>query len=96
MSGTASPQGGLTRRSFLKTTAATAGVAAVAGGVVAPMTALAEGTAPVTSASGEEQVFRGVCRPNCFGFCHLNVHVHDVNVMPNSRAPYIESCYDRI
>ncbi len=96
MSGTASPQGGLTRRSFLKTTAATAGVAAVAGGVVAPMTALAEGTAPVTSASGEEQVFRGVCRPNCFGFCHLNVHVHDGKVMKTTRAPYNESCYDRI
>ena len=28
--------------------------------------------------SEQEQIFRGVCRPNCFAFCHLNVHVRDV------------------
>lgn len=93
MSGTNSPQGGLTRRSFLKTTGVAAGAAALAGG--ANLTALAAEDVAAQNASGE-QVFRGNCRPNCFGFCHLNVHVRDGKIVKTSRAPYNNPEYSRI
>lgn len=85
----------LTRRTFLKTTGAVAGAAAVAGGTGA-LTALAE-DCKVGQAIGEnEQIFRGVCRPNCFGFCHLNVHVRDGNIVKTSRSAYKNEQYSRI
>ena len=95
MSGANSPQGGLTRRSFLKTTAAVAGAATVVGGA-SSLTALAENYSAGQVEAQGEQIFRGVCRPNCFGFCHINVHVRDGRVTKTSRAEYNESCYDRI
>ncbi len=86
MTGTNSPQGGLTRRSFLKTTAAVAGATALAGG--AGLTALAD-SAPAADAG--EQVFVGRCNyPGCFG-CERNVVVRDghvVNMKPRPEAPY--------
>lgn len=95
MSGAHGPKG-LTRRNFLKTTGA-AGVAAVAAGAAAPqLAAIAEGYEPGQPETQGEQIFRGVCRPNCFGFCHLNVHVRDGKVVKTSRAEYNESCYTRI
>lgn len=96
MSETMSSKAGLTRRTFLKSTAVAVGAATLASGAT-PLTALAEGAADgaVVTAEGEE-VFRGVCRPNCFGFCHLNVHVNDGKVMKTTRGAYNESCYDRI
>ncbi len=85
MTGTNSPQGGLTRRSFLKTTAAVAGATALVGG--AGLTALADGEA----AAPEEQLFVGRCNyPGCFG-CERNVVVRDghvVNMKPRPEAPY--------
>lgn len=72
MSGTKSSQGGLTRRSFLKTTAAVAGATALAGG--ASLTALAD---DVASADSEERVFSSVCRGNCGGACSLKVTVRE-------------------
>lgn len=96
MSGTKSPHGGLTRRSFLKTTGAIAGATALAGGGAAGLTALAENYEAGQPEAEGEQIFRGVCRPNCFAFCHLNVHVRDGKIVKTSRAPYNESCYDRI
>ncbi|WP_165170046.1 molybdopterin-dependent oxidoreductase [Adlercreutzia sp. ZJ242] len=88
-----SSKAGLTRRSFLKTTAVVGGASVVAGGGSALREiAFAEETKGVE----EEKVFRGVCRPNCFGYCHLNVHVSDGRVTKTSRAPYNNSCYDRI
>lgn len=95
MSGTNSPQVGLTRRSFLKTTGVVAGAAAV-GGSATSLTALAENYNSGQAEAEGEQIFRGVCRPNCFGFCHVNVHVRDGKVTKTSRAEYNESCYDRI
>ncbi len=92
MSKTASPKASLSRRSFLKTTVAVAGATAVVGGGSTLMAMAAD--APATGA--QEEVYRGVCRPNCFGFCHLNVHVHDGKVMKTTRAPYNEACYSRI
>lgn len=93
MTKTTSSSQGLTRRGFLKATSAVAGAAALAGGTLTTV-ALAEGEGD--SPSTEEEIYRGVCRPNCFGFCHLNVHVHDGRVMKTTRAPYNEPCYDRI
>ncbi len=92
---------GITRRSFLKTTAA------VAAGATATMSLAACASAPESvdvsrefvagqPENAGEQIFRGVCRPNCFGFCHLNVHVRDGKVVKTSRAPYNEECYSRI
>lgn len=95
MSGANSPQGGLTRRSFLKTTAAVAGAATVVGGA-SSLAALAENYSAGQVEAQGEQIFRGVCRPNCFGFCHINVHVRDGRVTKTSRAEYNEECYNRI
>lgn len=95
MSGANSPYGGLTRRSFLKTTAVVAGAATVVGGA-SSLTALAETYSAGQVEAEGEQIFRGVCRPNCFGFCHVNVHVRDGRVTKTSRAEYNEKCYDRI
>ena len=80
------------RRGFLKTTGTIAGGVALSSMV---------GCAPTGSESfvdpGEgDQIFRGVCRPNCQGFCHLNVHVRDGNVVKTSRAPYNNPAYNRI
>lgn len=91
MSETKSPQGGLTRRSFLKTTAAVAGATALAGG--ASLTALADEAAPVNA---EEQIFSGCCRPNCEQLCHLNIHVREGKVVRTSMAPMPDECYNRI
>ena len=101
MSGTNNLQGGLTRRSFLKTTAAAAtGAAAMATLSGCSSQPAASGPAgeyaPGQPQNEGEQIFRGVCRPNCFGFCHLNIHVRDGKVVKTSRAPYNEGCYDRI
>lgn len=50
-------------------------------GAAAPqLAAIAEGYEPGQPETQGEQIFRGVCRPNCFGFCHLNVHVRDGKV----------------
>ena len=93
---TRTPHGGLTRRGFLKTTGVLAGAATVGTLGGSALTAFADtGSSGVTDAAGE-QVYRGVCRPNCFAFCHLNVHVHDGKVMKTTRAPYNYPCYDRI
>lgn len=85
----------LTRRGFLKTTGALAGAAVVAGGA-GTLTALADGNGAGQVTSEGEEIFRGVCRPNCFGFCHLNVHVRDGRIVKTSRAPYQDPRYSRI
>ena len=96
MSGAISSHGGLTRRSFLKATGAVAGAAAVTGVATPTLQALAADYESGQKESEQERIFRGVCRPNCFAFCHLNVHVRDGKVVKTSRAPYNEKCYDRI
>lgn len=96
MAQTKSPQGGLTRRNFLKTTGAVAGVGALAGTAAPALQALAVDYEQGPKESEGEQIFRGVCRPNCFGFCHLNVHVRDGNIVKTSRAPYKNEQYNRI
>ncbi len=95
MSGANDSRTGLTRRSFLKSTAAVAAAAGVVGGATS-LTALAQDYGAGQPENEGEQIFHGVCRPNCFGFCHVNVHVRDGKVVKTSRAPYNEACYDRI
>lgn len=87
MSGANSPQGGLTRRSFLKTTAAVAGAAAVTGGTTS-LTAMA-----ADEPSGEETLVSTICRANCFQACMLNAHVIDGKVVKMSRGEYPEDIY---
>jgi anaerobic selenocysteine-containing dehydrogenase len=87
----------ITRRGFLKTSAVVAGSAALAGSLGFALA----GCSPTNDAlqaslKAEEQVFRGVCRPNCFAFCHLNVHVRDGKVTKTTRAPYKDPRYSRI
>lgn len=92
MSGTSSPQGGLTRRSFLKTTGTVAGVAAL-GATTPTLTALAEDT---DTQNQEDHVFCGACRPNCFSSCKIDVHVRDGKVVKTSRGHYPDPSKDRI
>ncbi|MBQ9955318.1 MAG: molybdopterin-dependent oxidoreductase [Eggerthellaceae bacterium] len=76
MSGTNSPQGGLTRRGFLKTTAAVAGASALAGG--AGLTALADDS---SEAVVEEQTFRSACRGNCGSRCPMTLTVREGKIV---------------
>ncbi len=88
MSGVASSRDGLTRRSFLKTTAAVAGAAAIAGG--AGLTAIA-----AESGEGEpsEKIVPGRCYfGGCFS-CEYDVTVRDGNAV--KVAPSAEALYGR-
>ncbi len=102
MSKTPTTSAGLTRRSFLKTTTVALGAVAagsmLAGRAAQPEAAVVEGAsyAPGQILSEGEQIFRGVCRPNCFGYCHINVHVKDGKVIKTSRADYADPAYSRI
>lgn len=95
MSGTNGSQGGLTRRSFLKTTGAVAGAAAIAGVATPALTALAEDANSGSANSGDE-IFAGVCRGNCTGGCFLNVHVRDGKVVRTSMRELPDPQYNRI
>ena len=81
---------GISRRSFLKTSAAAAGVAAIGG---ASMTTLAAG-APST-ASGEQK-FWGICRPNCECSCRLSLTVRDGKLVKVEAGAMPNPDYDRI
>lgn len=85
MSETARPAGNLTRRSFLKATAATTAVAAAAGAAVPTLTALAEEGA--SSAVEEKTVLSRCAFGGCF-LCEREVVVRDghaVNTKPSPR-----------
>lgn len=77
MSGTNSSQGGLTRRSFLKTTAAVAGATALAGG--ASLTALADEES--AGEASEEQSYRSACRGNCGSRCPMTLTVREGKIV---------------
>lgn len=86
---------GLTRRGFLKTTGVLAGTAAVAGSIVPSMQALAVNYSAGQLSGGEEKICSGVCRPNCFAYCHLNIHVRDNNIVKVSMAPFGDQYLNR-
>ncbi len=92
---------GLSRRSFLKGSLA-------AGALAAGGSAFLTGCAPHTQGeempeTGEqapepvnEEIFSGVCRCNCYGGCHLNVHVRDGKVVRTSARELPEKAWTRI
>lgn len=88
MSETKSPHAGLTRRSFLKTTGAVAGAAAVAGGATPALQALAADSETSSNSDGEK-IMPGRCYfGGCFS-CNYNVTVRDgraVKVSPDPDA----------
>lgn len=77
-----SNQGNLTRRGFLKTTAAVAGATAVAGGLSG---AVALATAPAPQ-DGGTKVGYSVCRGNCGSRCPMKVEVREGKVVRTSAA----------
>lgn len=83
---------GLTRRTFLKSTAAVAGAAALAGGT-GSLAAFADQD---TGAEVQDEVYAGVCRGNCTGGCFLNVHVRDGKVVRTSMREMPDPQYNRI
>lgn len=72
---------GLSRRSFLKASAAV-GVASIAG--TGGLTALAEELKPGQPSNEDDQIFQGICRPNCGQCCSIDVHVRDGKVVKTS------------
>ncbi len=93
MSETKSPHSGLTRRNFLKATAAVTGMSVLAGSAatLAGCSTATEGHS--LSSTGEEQIFSTICRSNCFQACLLNAHVRDGKVVKMSRGDYPEEIY---
>lgn len=87
--------GGLTRRSFLKTTGVVAGASMAVGTAMPAPKALAK-TQDTGSNKLEEQIYSGACRPNCFSGCKLNVHVRDGKVVKTSKGKYPDPAIDRI
>lgn len=83
---------GLTRRSFLKTTGALAGVALAAGGAQALATLPAE----AQGQTGAEVVKAGICHGNCIGGCRFNYTVRDGVLAKVEMAPYPDEAYNRI
>ena len=95
MSGTNSSAGGITRRSFLKTTGAVAGAAALAGTVTPTLAAFADESGQ-QSEGAEEQIFSGICRGNCFQGCFVNFRVRDGKVVGVTARDFPDEAYNRI
>lgn len=87
----------ITRRQFLKGSAAAAafaGIASVTG--FAPVSEAASDdvlTAAAEALNTEEQLFNSPCRSNCFQACILNAHVRDGKVVRMSPKPYPNDDY---
>ena len=79
----------MNRRQFLKGTAMTAAMLAMAPG------AIAEGTleAAPAQAAGEEKLYNSPCRSNCFQACTLNAHVRDGKVTMMTPKAYPNNDY---
>ncbi|WP_139651722.1 molybdopterin-containing oxidoreductase family protein [Raoultibacter phocaeensis] len=78
MSGANSPQGGLTRRSFLKTTGVVAGAAAVLGGSASTFAAVAAESPDQVNVEKKVTYCRGNCGAN---MCSFDVKVRDGKVI---------------
>lgn len=89
MSETKTLQSGITRRSFLKTTAAVAGAASIggAGSFALHDMAIADETAV------QEGIFNCVCRSNCNFSCLYNGHVRDGKLVKLEVADYPDEGY---
>lgn len=89
------------RRTFLKASGVAAGATAVAGAGGRPVLHMLEEISPQEAGNTDqggatEQIFRGVCRPNCFAYCPLNVHVRDGKIVKTSMAEFVDPQYNRI
>lgn len=84
----------LSRRSFLKGTLATTAIAAGSASYLTGCTPSTQDAA--RSGAGEETIYSGVCRGNCYGGCHLNVHVRDGKVVRTSARELPEKEWTRI
>lgn len=86
-----SSTGGLTRRSFLKTTCAVAGATAIGASGFSALQAYASDSAALAQA--EEQIFNCNCRSNCMGSCRLLAHVRDGKIVKLEPGEYPEPGY---
>ncbi len=80
---------GISRRGFLKTAAATAGVAAVGGGA---LTALGEFDDD-ERAEEDESIVSVMCRSNCMGSCRWLAHVRDDKIVKLEPGDYPTDMY---
>lgn len=89
--------GFINRRDFLKVSGATVGAAGVVSAAQRPILRTLEEISPEQrKAAATEQVFRCICRPNCFAYCSLDVHVRDGKVVKTSRGEFVDPKYNRI
>ncbi|WP_165252962.1 molybdopterin-dependent oxidoreductase [Adlercreutzia sp. ZJ304] len=95
MSDTIQGKTGLTRRSFLKTTAVTAGMAAVVG-ASATNTLQAFAETKQNNAAVDEEIYFGQCRGNCMGGCRLKIRKRDGNIANVDMAEFPIPEYNRI
>ncbi|WP_019851179.1 molybdopterin-dependent oxidoreductase [Desulfitobacterium sp. PCE1] len=88
----------LSRRTFLKASAATAATVSVvaANPWSSAMTALAEEENTDRATINDEQIFSGACRGNCAGGCFLNIHVRNGKVVRTSAREMPNPEYNRI
>lgn len=77
---------GISRRSFLATTAAIGAGVSMCGLTLSGTAGVGEALA--AESQDDEQVFNACCRPNCFNLCQLNVHVRDGKIVKTSPKPY--------
>ena len=93
MSGANSPQGGLTRRSFLKTTGL-----AIGAGVAGVSLSTLDGAEAVQFEDGSkadegEVITTTICRSNCSQACLFNVHARDGKVVKLTPKEYETELY---
>ena len=88
----------LSRRTFLKTSAATATAAGAmaANPLGTAMKALAEENKETSVLENEEKIFSGVCRGNCFGGCRLKITVRNGKVVKTAMGELPDFRYNRI
>lgn len=79
MSGSENAHSGLTRRGFLKATAAGTAASALIGGV--SLGAFASELRSGQPENAGDSIYQGICRPNCGQCCAIDVHVRDGKVV---------------
>ena len=90
----------LSRRSFLKSTAMTAGAVGAAGLLGActepKLATLEDDPAALSQTGTEEIVLSGACRGGCAQGCYINYHVRDGKVVRTSARDFVDPDYNRI
>ncbi len=84
-------RGTITRRSFLKSTGALAGAAALGGSALGISSLQVKDEAFAAAGEGEEQIFTTSCRANCFQACMLKGHVREGKLTYMSRGDFPEA-----